>query len=65
MPGTSNFARVTPMGKEYLNDAKMPDTVLTMTELCNSDPSAPIRFALTDKFNRVFNAFDSTVAEML
>ena len=62
VPGTNTFACVHTVPKEYLSEAKLPEVIMTMTELCNSDKNAPIRFALTDKNMRVFNVFSSTAA---
>ena len=37
---------------------------MTLPELCNSNEKAPIRFALTDYKNRVFNVFQTTVHQL-
>lgn len=49
VPGTNNFVRVSPVYKSFYQDATLPQCVLSLSQLCNSDPNVPIRFALVDK----------------
>ena len=61
IPRTQQYATVHQVHEKYLFDAKIPEIVMTLPELCNTNEKAPIRFALTDYKARIFNVFQTTV----
>ena len=66
VPGTNNFATVwTSEEMKRTADASFKETTISLSQLCNADKSAQIRFApISMEDQQPFNAFDTSISQI-